>query len=80
MWLDELMWHQAYRSITNFRGVLRCLLHGSIFSRVGASSKSGAIQFDDAGSHEANWSIALILDSEVRNYLSNQGTVGLFGD
>ncbi|WP_211163331.1 hypothetical protein, partial [Aromatoleum diolicum] len=36
--------HHAYGTLTDFRGELHRLLHGSIFSRVRASTKLGAIQ------------------------------------
>ncbi len=40
-----LLAHQAYCSLADFRGKLGCLLvHGSIVSRVGASTKPGAVQ------------------------------------
>ncbi|QDH60964.1 DUF4942 domain-containing protein [Pandoraea pnomenusa] len=42
--LATLLAHQAHCALPDFRGKLaRFLVHGSIFSRVGASSKSGAI-------------------------------------
>ncbi|MCA8451961.1 hypothetical protein, partial [Burkholderia vietnamiensis] len=40
-----LLAHQAHCALADFRGKLGCLLvHGSILSRVGASTKSGAVQ------------------------------------
>ncbi|MEM5292563.1 hypothetical protein ACFQ3P_43625, partial [Paraburkholderia sabiae] len=39
-----LLAHQAHCALSDFRGKLRYLLvHGSILSRVGASTKSGAV-------------------------------------
>jgi len=37
--------YQTNRSFTNFRGKLCLIAHGSILSKVGASSKPGAIQY-----------------------------------
>jgi hypothetical protein len=37
--------HHTNRTLAHFLRVLRCLLHRSIFSRVGTSAKGGAIQF-----------------------------------
>jgi len=36
--------HHAHRALADFRGKLRRLVHGSILSRVGASSNPGAVQ------------------------------------
>jgi hypothetical protein len=35
--------HHAHRALADFRGKLRGLVHGSILSRVGASSNPGAV-------------------------------------
>ncbi|WP_369795123.1 VOC family protein [Azoarcus sp. KH32C] len=42
--LVALLEHHAHGPLAHFGGELRRLLHGSIFSRVGASAKPGAIQ------------------------------------
>jgi hypothetical protein len=34
----------AYSALADFGGILRYLLHGSILSEVGASTKPGAVQ------------------------------------
>ncbi|WP_217896290.1 hypothetical protein, partial [Pigmentiphaga sp. NML030171] len=39
-----MLLNQPYRTFTYFRGKLVVLAHGSIFSRIGASSKTGSIQ------------------------------------
>ena len=44
-----LLYH-AYSALADFRGILRYLLHGSILSEVGASTKPGAVQPADLGS------------------------------
>ncbi|MCW3698897.1 hypothetical protein, partial [Burkholderia cenocepacia] len=36
--------HQPHCALAHFRGILVCLLHGFILSRIEASSKPGAIQ------------------------------------
>jgi hypothetical protein len=38
---------QAHGTFADFGGILYGFLHGSIFSRVGASTKSGAVQCDE---------------------------------
>ena len=38
--------NQAHCALADFGGELYGFLHGSIFSRVGASTKSGAVQFN----------------------------------
>jgi hypothetical protein len=39
-----MLLHQSNGTLTDFRGKLVVLAHGSIFSKVGASSKPGVIQ------------------------------------
>lgn len=39
-----MLQYQTNRSLADFRGILRCRLHGFILSRVGASGKAGAVQ------------------------------------
>ncbi|VXC19367.1 conserved hypothetical protein [Burkholderia sp. 8Y] len=49
-----LLAHQTYRTLANFWGKFRYLLvHGSIVSRVGASTKSGAVQMAGPSGYRA---------------------------
>ncbi|MBU9211976.1 hypothetical protein, partial [Burkholderia multivorans] len=43
--LTAMLLHQSNGTLTDFRRKFVVLAHGSIFSKVGASSKPGAIQF-----------------------------------
>ncbi|MFA5490312.1 MAG: hypothetical protein WC284_14085, partial [Candidimonas sp.] len=43
--LTAMLLHQSNGTLTDFRGKLVVLAHGSIFSKVGASSKPGVIQY-----------------------------------
>jgi hypothetical protein len=45
--------HQPHRTLPDFRGKFVRLVHGSILSKIGASSKPGAIQ----GAHD--WKLAM---------------------
>ncbi|MFA5976443.1 MAG: hypothetical protein WC859_09820, partial [Elusimicrobiota bacterium] len=44
--LSAVFLHHAHRALADFRGKLRGLVHGSILSRVGASSNPGAVHLD----------------------------------
>ena len=46
--LTTVLQHQPYRAFTDFGGKFIRLVHGSILSKVGASSKPGAIQWHAA--------------------------------
>src|SRR5690554_4523764 len=43
-----MLLHQSNGTLTDFRRKFVVLAHGSIFSKVGASSKLGAIQFEQS--------------------------------
>ncbi|MBU9212427.1 hypothetical protein, partial [Burkholderia multivorans] len=43
--LTAMLLHQSNGTLTDFRRKFVVLAHGSIFSKVGASSKPGAIQY-----------------------------------
>ncbi|MBU9541084.1 hypothetical protein KTE58_32610, partial [Burkholderia multivorans] len=45
--LTAMLLHQSNGTLTDFRRKFVVLAHGSIFSKVGASSKPGAIQSAD---------------------------------
>ncbi|MFC0666164.1 hypothetical protein ACFFGU_04670, partial [Azotobacter chroococcum] len=44
----------ANRPLPDFRGILRCCLHGSILSKVGASEKPGAVHWLES---EGKWGV-----------------------
>ncbi|MBU9537878.1 hypothetical protein KTE58_15935, partial [Burkholderia multivorans] len=50
--LTAMLLHQSNGTLTDFRRKFVVLAHGSIFSKVGASSKPGAIHLDGTGAVE----------------------------
>jgi hypothetical protein len=48
-----LLVDHANRSLSQLRGILWLFVHGSIFSKVGASAKPGAVQDDGTDGGEA---------------------------
>ncbi|MDU0535569.1 hypothetical protein Q8X06_25290, partial [Pseudomonas aeruginosa] len=51
--------HQSNGTLTDFRRKFVVLAHGSIFSKVGASSKPGAIQSGDSRTVAARYTLGL---------------------
>ncbi|MGF6274426.1 hypothetical protein ABIB38_002808, partial [Massilia sp. UYP11] len=56
-------------ALDDFGGILRLLLHSSIFSKNGASTKPGAVQFAIDVDHPLAWQVVQEL-AHVLNYLS----------
>ncbi|MCX9158349.1 hypothetical protein OPU71_19685, partial [Niveibacterium sp. 24ML] len=74
--LPAMFLHHAHRALTNLRRELVRLLHGSIFSRVGASSKPGAIQCQlaaSAASHPKTSAICSRLEAVSTGFGSPTG-------
>ncbi len=70
--------YQSNRSLTDFRGILRRCLHGSILSRVGASGKAGGEIVTSAAQARESGTLELTFaDGAVRVQPSNdQGEGG----
>src|SRR5690606_28271440 len=67
--LVTVLLHQAHGAFTDFRGKLVVLAHGSIFSRIGASSKPGAIQAPSQAGQCFMTKSSKIWSGLARNYL-----------